>query len=215
MKSDTPLNRERILLAAIKLADDTEISKLTMRSLAKAFGVTPMSLYRYYPNKDALLHQMLDEVFNKIYRPVVGNPWRKEMFENAHSVRRVLLEHTWALSLIESRADPGPATLAHHDALIGTLCAAGFEMALVAQAFSTLDAYVYGFVLQEITLPFDANEEQHETIQASVEQAPDDGAYPHLMALATQHFAQPGYNFGDQFDFGLNLILDGLEKHAL
>lgn len=214
MASDSPpLTHERIVLAAMALADISGIDKLSMRSLASDLGVTAMSLYRYFKNKEALLDQMIDDVFAKIDVPTIGNAWRAEMHKNAHSTRKVLLEHPWAVGLIETRADPGPATLSHHNAVIGTLADAGFSMALVAKAFSSIDAYVYGFVLQEVTLPFDADEQQNETVQSTIDQTPPDDLYPHLIAFAMQHLAAPGYRFGDQFDFGLDLILDGLAKH--
>ena len=169
-----------------------------------------MSLYRYFENKEALLDGMVDFVFAKIYVPVVGGGWRNEMHSNAHSLRSVLLEHRWALSLIETRTNPGPATLGHHNAVVGTLSEAGFTMELVAKAFAVLDAYTLGFVLQEITLPFEQDQENSETVVEVLGNTEVEGPYPHLMALATQHLAQAGYDFGSQFDFGLNLLLDGL-----
>jgi hypothetical protein len=123
--------------------------------------------------------------------------------------------HPWATGLMESRTTPGPATLRHHDAVIGTLRGAGFSIALAAHAFSALDSYIYGFALQEASLPFDTAEETTELAQAILARMSPD-AYPHLTEMATEHVLQPGYDYGDEFEFGLDLILDGLQqaRHA-
>ncbi len=213
-RTDNPLTLERILAAAMALADASGVASLTMRALATELEVTPMSIYRYIDNKEALLDGMVDAVFGEISAPTVGNEWRQEMVEHAHSARRVLLAHPWALSLMETRINPGPATLAHHDAMIGTLRSGGFSISLTAHAFAVLDAYVYGFVLQEVSLPFDPQDTANETVQAMTEDLVDMGGFPHLIELATQHFASPNYRFGDQFDFGLSLVIDGLTPLA-
>lgn len=210
----SPLTLDRIIASATALADASGVASLTMRSLANELDVTPMSLYRYIANKEALLDHMVDAVFGEIEAPTIGNDWRQEMLQHAHSARRALLAHPWALSLIETRTNPGPATLAHRNAMIGTLRTAGFSMPLTAHAFAILDAYVYGFVLQEISLPFDPPEQDVGTMQTMVADLAAGGDYPHLTELATRHFVLPDYQFGDQFDFGLDLVLDGLTRIA-
>jgi hypothetical protein len=112
---------------------------------------------------------------------------------------------------MESRTSPGPATLRHHDAVIGTLRQGGFSVAMAAHAFSVLDSYVYGFALQEATLPFHTVEETAEVAQMILAQLPRD-EYPHLVELTLEHVLQPGYDYGNEFAFGLDLILDGLER---
>jgi Tetracyclin repressor-like, C-terminal domain len=132
------------------------------------------------------------------------------MRRRAISARAALSRHPWAISLMESRRTPGPANLRHHDAVIGCLRRAGFSVALTAQAYSLLDASIYGFALQESSLPFEGPEETAEEITA---QFPAD-TYPHLTELAMQHVLQPGYDYGNEYEAGLDLILDGLERAA-
>ena len=116
--------------------------------------------------------------------------------------------HAWAIGLLESRTSPGPATLRHHDANIGTLRADGFTVEMTAHAYALIDSYVYGFALQA-SLPFD--ETNVAEVAAPMMELFRDGGYPHMVELVTQHVLQPGYDFGDEFGFGLDLILDGLE----
>ena len=206
-----PLTRERVLEAAVDLADDSGIESLTMRKLGQALGVEAMSLYHHVANKDALLDGMVDLVFAEIELPAAGTDWKPAMRRRALSARAALRRHPWAIALMESRGTPGPANLRHHDAVLGCLRAAGFSVALTAHAYSLLDAYIYGFALQEASLPFTTPEETAEVAQSIMEAFPAD-AYPHLTELAVQHVLQPGYDYGDEFGFGLDLILDGLER---
>ena len=209
----TPLTRERVLQAAVALADDSGIESLTMRKLGQALGVEAMSLYHHVANKEALLDGMVDLVFGEIELPAGGADWKTAMRQRAISARAALRRHPWAVALMESRRTPGPANLGHHDAVLGCLRQAGFPVALAAHAYSLLDAYIYGFALQEATLPFDTPEQTTELAQEILAGFPAD-AYPHLAELAVQHVLQPGYDYGDEFQFGLDLILDGLERTA-
>lgn len=207
----TPLTRERVLDAAMNVADRDGQAALTMRSLAEELRVKPMSLYHHVANKDAILDGIVDLVFGEIERPRPGGRWRSEMERRAHSARAVLGRHPWAIALIETRRNPGPATLAHHDAVIASLRTSGFSLSLTAKAVVTLDAYIFGFALQEATLPFDGPESLAELANPILANLPAD-RYPHFVELAVDHVLQPGYDFGEQFDFGLDLILDGLER---
>jgi AcrR family transcriptional regulator len=207
----TPLSREGVLRAAVALADQSGIESLTMRKLGQEVGVEAMSLYNHVANKDALLDGMVDLIFSEIELPVAGTDWRSAMRRRAISAREVLSRHRWAIGLMDSRSTPGPATLRHHDAVIGCLRDAGFSVALTAHAFAVLDSYIYGFVLQETSLPFDTPEETAELAQSMMAEFPAD-AYPHLTELAVEHVLQPGYDFGNEYEFGLDLILDGLER---
>jgi AcrR family transcriptional regulator len=209
----TPLTRERVLHAAIALADHSGIESLTMRKLGQALGVEAMSLYYHVANKDALLDGMIDLVFGEIEFPASGADWKTAMRQRAISARAALRRHPWAVGLMESRRTPGPANLQHHDAVIGCLRQAGFSVALTAHAYSLLDSYIYGFALGQASLPFDTPQETAEVAQAIMAASPAD-AYPHLTELAVQHVLQPGYDYGDEFEFGLDLILDGLERSA-
>ncbi len=207
------LTRERVLRAAVALADDEGIELLSMRRLGGALGVEAMSLYHHVANKTELLNAMVDIVFGEIALPSDATDWRTAMRERALSAREVLSRHPWAIALMDSRATPGPATLRHHDTVIGTLRGAGFSVAMTAHAFSALDAYTYGFALQEQALPFDTGEETAELAQAILAQFPAD-EYPHLAELTAEHVLQPGYDYGDEFEFGLELILDGLARRV-
>jgi AcrR family transcriptional regulator len=205
------LSRERVLRAAVAVADGGGLSGLTIRSLALQLDVKPMSVYHYVANKSEILDGIVDLVFAEIDLPVPGGEWRAEITKRAHSAREVLRRHPWAIALMESRTTPGPATLGHHDATVGTFRAAGFPVPLAAHAYALLDAFVYGFALQETSLPFEGSEDAAEVAGAMMENFAS-GQYPHLTELATDHVLQPGYTFGDEFGFGLELILDGLSR---
>ena len=207
-----PLSRERVLSAAITLADEGGIESLSMRKLAEGLGVEAMSLYNHVASKSSLLDGMIDIVFSEIDLPSGdGGDWRDAMRRRAISARQVLRRHPWAIGLMESRSSPGPATLRHHDAVIGCLREAGFPVALAAHAFALLDSYIYGFALQEASLPFDTGEETAELAEMIMARFPP-GEYPHLTELTVEHVLQPGYDYGNEYQFGLDLILDGLEK---
>jgi AcrR family transcriptional regulator len=211
-KPRSPLSRERVLLAAVALADEHGIESLSMRRLGDVLGVEAMSLYNYVANKDELLDGMVDLVFGEIDLPAGGADWKTAMRERAQSARQAVGRHRWVIVLMSTRTSPGPATLRHHDAVIGTLRAAGFSVAMTAHAFSALDSYIYGFALQEATLPLgDTEEETVEVAQMMMAQVSAD-EYPHLTEFSVEHILQPGYDFGDEFGFGLDLILDGLEN---
>jgi AcrR family transcriptional regulator len=205
------LSRERVLDAALAVADAGGIASLTIRSLAEQLGVKPMSVYHHVANKEAILDGLVDLVFAEIDLPVAGADWRAEMHRRASSARRVLSRHRWAIGLLESRTSPGPATLRHHDAVLGTLRAAGFSREMTAHAYALLDSYVYGFALQEASLPFEGPESVGEVADPIMELMAT-GAYPHMVDMATRHYLQPGYDFADEFEFGLELILDGLDR---
>ena len=208
----TPLSRERVLRAGVALADESGIASLSMRKLGEALGVEAMSLYNHVANKDQLLDGMVDLVFAEIDLPAGGADWKTAMRERAESARQALSRHPWAIALMSTRTSPGPATLRHHDAVIGSLREAGFSIEMTAHAFSLLDSYVYGFALQEATLPMgDTEEETAEVAKTMMAQVPTD-VYPHLTEFTVEHILQPGYDYGDEFTFGLDLILDGLGR---
>jgi AcrR family transcriptional regulator len=206
-----PLSRERVLRAAVAFADEHGIASVSMRKLGDALGVEAMSLYNHVANKDELLDDMVDVVFSEIGLPSDAVDWRTAMRERAVSARRVLGHHRWAIGLMESRTSPGPATLRHHDAVIGCLRAAGFSIEMTARAFAVMDSYIYGFALQEANLPFQTTGVTSEIVEAILSQVPVD-QYPHLFELATFHILQPGYDYGSEYEFGLDLILDSLER---
>jgi AcrR family transcriptional regulator len=206
------MNREQVVTAAVALADQVGIEALSMRRLGQALGVEAMSLYNHVDGKEALLDGMVDAVFAEIELPS-GADWKKALRQRALSMREALARHRWAIGLMESRTTPGATTLRQHDAVIGCLLAAGFSMQLTAHAFAAVDGYVYGFALQERGLPFDTPEQTAEMAQAMLAHFPVD-EFPHLAAFTREHVMRPGYDFGAEFEFGLDLILDGLERHS-
>lgn len=208
-----PLSRERVLQAAVALADASGIDSVSMRRLGQELGVEAMSLYNHVANKEALLDGMVDVVFSEIPLPTGADTWKTAMRRRAVAVRAALSRHRWAIGLMESRTTPGPATLRHHDAVIGCLRDAGFAIDLVAHAFSVLDSYIYGFALQERSLPFDTPEETSQLAQAMLAQFPAE-EYPHLAELTHEHVLQPGYDYAEEYEYGLDLILDGLDRTA-
>ena len=206
-----PLSRQRALGVAVALADAEGIGSLTMRRLAHELGVEAMSLYHHVANKDDILDGMVDIVFGEIDLPPTSTDWRTAMQRRARSVRAALSRHPWAIGLMGSRRAPGPATLRHHDAVLGCLRLAGFSIEMTAHAYSVLDSYIYGFALQEASLPFDSAETTKEIADAILQRlSPDE--YPHLVELTTEHVLNPGYDYGDEFEYGLDLILNGLER---
>ena len=205
------LSRDRVLGAAIDLADTHGLETLSMRKLGQALGVEAMSLYNHVANKDDLLAGMVDVVFGEIGLPRSGADWKTAMRERAMAARTVLARHPWAIGLMESRTRPGPETLRHHDAVIGCLRGAGFSIAMAAHAYSVLDSYIYGFALQQQSLPFSTAEEAVEVAESIFHAFPAQ-AYPHLTELTVEHVLRPGYDYANEFEFGLDLILDGLER---
>jgi AcrR family transcriptional regulator len=213
-KRRAAVTRERILRAAIGLADRDGIESLSMRKLGHELRVEAMSLYNHVRNKVDMLDGMVDVVFSEIDLPANGVDWRTAMRKRATSARQVLLRHPWAIGLMESRATPGPATLRHHDAVLGSLRTAGFSIDMAAHAYSILDGYTYGFTLTELTLPF-SNSEGTAGVAEIAENIIEGfraGEYPHLAEMAVDRARKPGYNYGDEFEYGLDLILDGIQR---
>lgn len=205
-----PLTKERVLEQAIALADKDGIDGVSMRKLGQALGVEAMSLYHHVANKDDLVDGMIDLVFAEIEFPLDGE-WQTAMRARAVSVREVLGRHRWANGLMESRSTPGPANLRHHDNVLGCLRRAGFPVALAAHAYSLLDSYIYGFAMSDRALPFESPEQVADLAQAILGRFPVD-EYPHLAELTFEHVLKPGYDYGKEFAFGLDLLLDGLQR---
>jgi AcrR family transcriptional regulator len=205
------LSRERVLRAAIAHADVGGLEALSMRTLAELLEVAPMALYRHVANREDLVDAMVDVVFSEVGVPSGGGDWKAAMRQRAISVRDALSRHRWGIGLMESRRSPGPANLRHHDAVIGRLRAAGFSIEMAAHAYSLLDSYIYGFALTKMNLPFDTSEEVAEVAQTMLQPFPVN-EYPNLVEFITEHAMKPGYDYADEFEYGLDLILDGLDK---
>lgn len=181
-----------------------------MRRLAAALGVAPMAPYRHVTSKDDLLDGMVDVVFAEIDLVAGAAGWKAAMRARAVSVRDVLTRHRWAIPLMESRTTPGPANLAHREAVLTVLLGGGFSAAGATHALNLLDSYIYGFALQEANLPFSDAEELAEVGQAILEHIPAD-AYPNLVAVAGELMAA-GFDYGAEFTYGLDVVLDGIER---
>ena len=205
------LSREQVLGAAVQLADRDGIGALTMRKLSQELGVEAMSLYYHVSNKDEILDGMIDLVFAGIGLPSPGEGWKAALRARSVSARHALAVHPWAVGLMESRASAGPANLAHHNAVLGCLRGSGFSVQAAAHAYSLLDSYIYGFALQEANLPFNDGEGAGEVAVTMLGEVPPD-RYPYLVEIVMEHVLQPGYDYGHEFEFGLDLILDGLER---
>jgi AcrR family transcriptional regulator len=196
--------------AAMVLADKRGLEALTMRNLGQELGVEAMSLYNHVANKDDIIDGIVDLVFSEIALPSARSHWKAAMRGRAISAHEALLRHSWAPSLMQSRTRPGPATLRHHDSVLGSLRNAGFTLVMAAHAVSVIDGYVYGFALQQINLPLQSREQVAEVGQNILLQLA--GEYPHLAEMITDHAMKPGYDYAEEFEFGLDLILDGLER---
>jgi AcrR family transcriptional regulator len=210
-KPRAPLSRERVLRAALGLADSGGIESLTMRRLGEQLEVEAMSLYNHIAGKEDILDGIVDLVFSEIEVPSDQAGWRAAMRHRALSARDVLTRHPWATSLMQSRTKPGPATLRHHDAVIGTLRKAGFSIDMAAHAFSVMDGYIYGFALQQVNLPSTTSAESAELAENILRELPAHD-YPYLAEMIVEHALKPGYDYAEEFEFGLDLILDGLER---
>jgi AcrR family transcriptional regulator len=206
-----PLSRERVLQTALKLADQGGLESLSMRKLGQELGVEAMALYYHFANKDEIVDGIVDLVFAEVELPAAGPDWRTAMRRRAVSLRDALLRHRWAIGLMESRRNPGPANLRHHDAVIGSLRAGGFDMAATATAYSLLDSYIYGFALTKMNLPFDDTSDIVEMAESMLEPFPL-GEYQNLADFLTEHAMKPGYDYGNEFEIGLDIILDGLGR---
>ena len=203
------LSRERVVEAAVGVADRRGLAGVSMRNVGRELGVEAMSLYHHVPGKEALLDAMVDWIFARIELPATGQPWRPAMVTRCSSARTVLFRHAWALGLQESRSSPGPALLRHHDAVLGCLRENGFPVRLAAHAFSALDSYVYGFVLTELNLPFALGEGAEEF---TADLPLDADAHPYLAEFVTELVVGGDYDYGDEFSYGLGLVLDQLER---
>jgi len=209
----SPLSRERVLAGAVALADRIGVESLTIRKLATELGVKPMTIYHHVANKEAIIDGMVDIVFAEIDAPPTDVDWKSAMRHRAQSARTVLARHRWAAPLMESRTNPGPATLSHHDAVIECFRRGGFSWEMTGHAYALIDSYIYGFALQEANLPAMSGDDLGELAGTILEAFPV-GDYPHLMEFTAEHIMQPGYDFRSEFAFGLDLILDGIEATA-
>jgi AcrR family transcriptional regulator len=206
----TPLTRDRVLRAAVDLADEAGIDALTMRRLGERLGVEAMSLYNHVASKDDLLAGMADTVLDEVELPAEGVDWKTAMRRRAVAVREMLVRHPWAAVLIGALPHPGPATLRYIESVLGALRRAGFGADAASRAFWVLDSYIYGFARQQSNVRLQA-EADPASPQLTRELPPE--TYPYLVEAAVSFAAGPGWNTEAEFEFGLGMILDGLERH--
>jgi AcrR family transcriptional regulator len=204
-----PLSTERVLRAALALADAGGTDALTMRRLGQKLGVEAMSLYKHVANKDAILDGIVDLVVGEITLPAAGEDWKTAMRRRAISAHEVLVRHPWACSLLMSRVNVGPAMVRYVDATLGSLREAGFSIELADYAWNAMDSHIYGYTLQKLNHPFEP-QQYPEAAETYLPQLPP-GQYPHLTELAV-YVMEGHYDGVPEFTFGLDLILDGLER---
>jgi AcrR family transcriptional regulator len=208
-----PLNQDRVLRAALVLADEAGVEALTMRRLAKELGVEAMSLYNHVPSKDALLNGIVNLVFEEIEPPSPDDEWRDAMRKRAVSTRAALRRHPWAVGLMEGGSTPGPANARIHEACLACLRGAGFSLAETVHAYNVQDSYIYGFALQERALPdsFEDPEVSAQVAARQLAQIPAD-EFPFIREMVGDHIARHGFDYAAEFAFGLDLILDALVR---
>ena len=212
-KRRTPLSRERVLRTAVALADERGTEELTMRKLAKELSVEAMSLYNHVANKGDLLDGMIDLVFSEIEPPAAGGDWKAELRKRAVSTREALLRHRWAVGEMEGRTNHGPSNMKVHDAVLGCLRAAGFSIEMTVHAMSMQDAYIYGFALQQTDMSSQTPEDfAAEAQRQMVDYADALADYPHLVEVVGGYVAKAGYDYDSEFVFGLDVMLDALER---
>jgi AcrR family transcriptional regulator len=210
-KGRVPLDRDRVLRAAMALADARGIEALSMRRLGRALDVEAMSLYNHVSNKDDILTGLVDTIVGDIEIPAGGEDWKEAMRKRAISMRRTFVRHPWALGLMESRRSVGPAALRYIETVLGILSRGGFTAASALRAFSILDSYAYGFVIQEKNLPSGSTAEAQESAELFLQQLPP-GEHPHLEEVAGEAALNSGFDFEKEFEFGLDLLLEALES---
>jgi AcrR family transcriptional regulator len=206
-----PLTRERVLRAAIALADRDGIEALSMRKLGQELGVDAMAMYRHVRSKDDMLDGVVELIVGEFERPPAGENWKATLRQHAMAARRVMLKHPWARRVLEERGTSGPASLAHIEAVLATMLGAGFSMEVAHHALHVMDSRIFGFnqALFEDSGPADLSPEAEAAIVRAL------AGYPRIseLAQAASHEGVLGRCDDDvEFAFGLDLILDGLER---
>jgi AcrR family transcriptional regulator len=208
-KTRRPLTKERVLRAAVRLADEGGIESLSMRKLGQELGVEAMSLYNHVANKDEVLDGIVEMVVDEIDPPPEDTDWKTTLRQSAISTHEALMRHPWAASLWWRRSE-GPGRLRKAELTLRTLRQAGFSEELTYHGYHVLLAHILGFTLQALNFPIETREELAEMAAKFLEDFPVD-EYPYLAEHIRQH-VDPGDSDEGAFEFGLDLILDGLER---
>ena len=206
---DGPLSRERVLRMALLLADTGDIEAMSMRKIAQALGVQAMSLYNHVANKDDILDGIVDLVIGEIEVPDLASDWKVAMRRRSVSAHEVLLRHPWSAIVIMARVNVGPASLRYIDATLGCLINAGFSFVMADRAWNAIDSHIYGFTLQELKFPFQP-EDYSEAAKTGLPLIPAE-KYPYMNAM-TLEIIEKKYDGISNFEFGLEIILDGLDR---
>jgi AcrR family transcriptional regulator len=208
-KPRSALTKDRVLDAAIRLADEGGIESLSMRKLGQELGVEAMSLYNHVANKDEVLDGIVEAVVREVDLPPEGTDWKEALRRNAISTHEALMRHPWAASLWWRRAE-GPDRMRTAELMLRMLREAGFSDDLTYHGYHVLVGHILGFTLQAQSFPIETKEELQEMAAKFLEDFPSD-EYPHLADHIRQH-VEPGVSDERAFEFGLDLILDGLER---
>jgi AcrR family transcriptional regulator len=212
MMAGTGLTPERIWAAAMKLADSDGLERLSMRNLAAALGVKAMSLYNHVKDRDAIIDKLVEQVVAEIAFTDSAVDWKAAMRERALSAHEVLLRHRWATMAIVSRVSIGPAMLAYIEGTLACLVRVGFSLEDADHVWNAVDSYLYGFTLQELRFPFKP-EEYQDAASAYLPSIPED-RYPCFTRLG-QQVISGAYDGLHQLEFGLDMLLDGLERRLI
>ncbi len=204
-----PLSRERVLQAALRMADEGGIEALSMRKLALELGVQAMSLYNHVANKDEIIDGIVDRVVSEIEVPDFSLDWKTAMRRRSTSAHEVLLRHPWATMPLVSRINVGPAMLGYINATLGCLFEAGFSLEMADQIWNAIDSHIYGFTLQELNFPVET-ENYSEAAKIGLPLISAD-LYPYMNTL-THAVIEKRYDGIQNFEFGLELLLNGLDK---
>ena len=208
-----PLTRERVLITAVALADQGGIESLSMRKLAQALEVVPMALYRHVANKDELLGGMVDVVVGEIDPSPSGTDWKTAIRERILSARSALLRHPWTSKVMESRTTPTPVVLAYMDSMIGLFRTGGFSLDLTHHALHAMGSRIFGFTQEVFNDTADVDPEVEAEMWGAMA-----GTYPYIFEIFTTishddaSTVGPGCDDQFEFEFALDLMLDGLEK---
>ena len=206
-----PLSRERVLRAAIALADEGGIESLSMRKLGQELGVEAMSLYNHVANKDDIQNGIVEIVLEEIEVPSDGDDWKAALRQTAISSHEVFVRHRWACGLMMGTSGVSPARMRWMEAVLRTLREAGFSPDMTHHAYHALDSHITGFTLWLVSMPFETKEELDDLAGRFLRQIPTD-EYPYVVEHAHQHLEPASPDGKSEFEFGLDLILDGLER---
>jgi AcrR family transcriptional regulator len=212
-ESRVPLTRERVLRTAVELADESGIEALSMRKLAQALDVVPMALYRHVANKDELLDALVDVVVGEIDPPLEGADWKTALRARILSARRALLRHPWASRLMESRKTPTPVVLGYMDSMIGMFRTGGFSLDLTHHALHAMGSRMFGFTQELFNDTSDVEPAAEAEMWGSMA-----GTYPYIFEIFSEishddaSTVGPGCDDQFEFEFALDLMLDGLER---